>query len=162
MKDIQTDNKMSRLSRFCTAIGILIVSTMAGSCIENYGRLKHNTQVTQAFSNNQIEQNYRYFYYGRTDMPYAVVGIDRSYQMRSRVWREVDPDSEKFQKMIFWMWDDPRHYQQYFTKGADILDPKGQKVGVWYSSLRWAAIRFEKDKHIVIVPETPFLGGPER
>jgi len=45
-------------------------------------------------------QDYKYYYYGRTNMPYAIVGIDRDYHMQSRVWREVDHDTDQFKKMI--------------------------------------------------------------
>jgi hypothetical protein len=27
-----------------------------------------------------------------------------------------------------------------------MLDPKNNKIGVWYSSVHWASIKFEKDK----------------
>jgi len=144
-----------------SAFLLLLASILLTGCFENYGRLKHNMNITRAFSNNQIEQNYKYYYYGRANMPYAVVGIDRDYQLSSRIWREVDHDSEKFKEMVFWVWDDYRYYRQRsFTKGADILDPNGKKVGIWYSGLWWAAIRFEEYKRIVIMPETPFMGGP--
>jgi hypothetical protein len=96
-------------------------------------------------------------------MPYAIVGLDRAYHMRSRVWREVDRDTEKFEKMVFWLWDDIRYaYRRNFTQGAYILDPEGKKVGIWYSGLWWAAIRFEENNRVVVMPETPFLGGPTK
>jgi hypothetical protein len=78
--------------------------------------------------------------------------------MRSKMWREVEQDTEKFKEMVFWVWDDYRYSNQYnFIKGADILDPDGKKIGIWYSGLWWAAIRFEENKRIVVMPETPFM-----
>ena len=134
---------------------------LISGCFENYGRLKHNAEVSRAFQTYQVEPDYKYYYYGRTNMPYAIVGIDRTYHMQSRVWREVDHDTEKFLKMIFWTWDDIRYYWlRNFTQGAYILDPEGKRVGIWYSGLWWAAIRFEDDRRIVVMPETPFMGGP--
>ena len=161
MNQRQPQNIDSRFSQFCLKAGILLVSVMISGCFENYGRLKHNAEVSRAFQTYQVEPEYKYYYYGRTNMPYAIVGIDRTYHMRSRVWREVDHDTEKFRKMIFWTWDDIRYsYQRNFTQGAYILDPEGKRIGVWYSGLWWAAIRFEDDRRIVVMPETPFLGGP--
>jgi hypothetical protein len=158
MNHIQKKFKDGRLLRFCAAFGVLIASTMLSGCFENYGRLRHSNEVTRAFQTDQVEPDYKYYYYGRTNMPYAVVGIDREYQMSSRIWREVDRDTEKFKEMVFWVWDDYRYYNQYnFTKGADILDSDGKKVGIWYSGLWWAAIRFEENKRIVVMPETPFM-----
>ncbi|MGD9174715.1 MAG: hypothetical protein PVF29_11165 [Desulfobacterales bacterium] len=139
----------------------MLVSLLISGCFENYGRLKHNDDITRTFQTDQVEPNYKYYYYGRTNMPYAIVGIDRAYHMRSRVWREVDHDTEQFSKMVFWVWDDPRYaYQRNFTRGAYILDPAGKRVGIWYSGLRWAAVRFEDDRRIVVMPEPPLYGGP--
>lgn len=161
MNHLQSKHKDKRLLRFCAALGVLIAAAILSGCIENYGRLRHNDETTRAFQTYQVEPDYKYYYYGRTNMPYAVVGIDREYQMRSRIWREVDQDTEKFKEMVFWVWDDYRYDNQHnFTKGADILDPDGKKVGIWYSGLWWAAIRFEENKRIVVMPETPFMGGP--
>jgi len=160
MNHIQTKNKGSRLLRFCIALDVLIVSTMISGCFENYGRLKHNDEVTRAFQTYQMEPEYKYYYYGRTNMPYAIVGIDRTYHMQSRVWREVDHDTEQFKKMIFWVWDDI--FLPFSLSGAYITDPGGKKVGIWYSGIWYAAIRFEEGNRIVVMPDTPFLGGPTR
>jgi hypothetical protein len=151
-----------RFSQYFTVVALLLLSALISGCFQNYGRLKHNAAVSRNFQNYQVEPEYQYYYYGRTNMPYAIIGIDRTYHMQSRVWREVDPDTEKFQKMIFWIWDDIRYaYQRNFTRGAEILDPEGKKVGIWYSGLWWAAIRFDENNRIVVMPETPFMGGPE-
>jgi hypothetical protein len=160
MNRIQTKHKDSRLLRFCVALGVLIVATMVSGCFENYGRLKHNDEVTRAFQTYQVQSDYKYYYYGRTNMPYAIVGIDRAYHMQSRVWREVDHDTEQFKKMIFWVWDDV--YVPFYLSGAHITDPGGKKVGIWYSGIWYAAIRFEEDNRIVVMPDMPFLGGPTR
>ncbi len=149
-----------RLQRFCAALGVLIAFTVLSGCFENYGRLKHNDEVTRAFQTYQVEPNYKYYYYGRTNMPYAIVGIDRAYHMQSRVWREVDQDTEQFKKMIYWVWDDV--YVPFYLSGAYITDPGGKKVGIWYSGIWYAAIRFEENNRIVVMPDTPFLGGPTR
>jgi hypothetical protein len=93
MINLPIKNGTSHSLRFSFGILLFLASTLVSGCFENYGRLKHNTDVTRAFNNNQIEQDYKYYYYGRANMPYAVVGIDREYQMRSRIWREVDQDT---------------------------------------------------------------------
>jgi len=145
--------------RFCAAIGALVITVTLGGCFENYGRLKHNAEITHAFQNNQVAPDYQYYYYGRTNQPYAIVGIDRTYHMRSRVWRQVDHDTEQFKEMVFWVWDVGPWNSP--LSGADITDPGGKKVGIWYSSIWFAAIRFEEGNRIVIMPDTPFLhDGP--
>ena len=158
MNHIQLNFKNRRLLKICAAFGVLVASTVLSGCFENYGRLKHNNEVTRAFQTYQVEPDYKYYYYGRTNMPYAIVGIDRAYHMQSRVWREVDHDTEQFNKMIYWVWDDV--FLPFSLSGAYITDPSGEKVGVWYSGIWYAAVRFEENNRIVIMPDTPFLGGP--
>jgi hypothetical protein len=146
--------------RYSFAAAILLSSFLVLGCLQNYGRLKHNNEVTRAFQSYKVEPDYKYYYYGRTNMPYAIVGLDRAYHMRSRVWHEVDHDSEQFKKMIFWVWDDVRG--PFYLSGADITDPNGNKVGIWYSGIWYAAVRFDENNRIVIMPDTPFLGGPTK
>lgn len=160
MNHIQLNFKNRRLLKICAAFGVLVASTVLSGCFENYGRLKHNNEVTRAFQTYQVEPDYKYYYYGRTNMPYAIVGIDRAYHMQSRVWREVDHDTEQFNKMIYWVWDDV--FLPFYLSGAYITDPGGKKVGIWYSGIWYAAIRFEENNRIVVMPDTPFLGGPTR
>jgi hypothetical protein len=33
-------------------------------------------------------------------------------------------------------------------------------VGNWYSSLRFVTVKFGENNRIVLIPDTPFLGGP--
>ena len=72
---MQLNFKYGRLLKFCAAFGVLVASTMLSGCFENYGRLKHNHEVTRAFQTYQVEPDYKYYYYGRTNMPYAIVGL---------------------------------------------------------------------------------------
>ncbi|MDX1709120.1 MAG: hypothetical protein R3274_11005, partial [Desulfobacterales bacterium] len=118
--------KKSRLLRYCAMFGAFLLSAAVSGCFENYGRLKHSAEVTRAFQTYQVNPNYKYYFYGRRNLPYAIVGIDREYHMRSRVWREVESDSAEFQKMIFWVWDDNIPYTRFPRSGAHITDPSGK------------------------------------
>jgi hypothetical protein len=131
---------------------------MISGCFENYGRLKRNPEVTKAFKTNQVENDYRYYFYGRSNQPYVVVGIDREYHMESYMWREVDHTTDKFKDMIYWIWADITYYYNP-EMGADILDPGGKKVGLWYSGIWWAAIRFHEDNRIEVMPDVKMGGG---
>jgi hypothetical protein len=90
----------------------------------------------------------------------SIVGIDRAIHMQSRVWREVDYDTEQFNKMIYGVWDDV--FLPFSLRGAYIADPRGKNVGVWYSGIWYAAVRFEENNRIVIMSDTPFQGGPSK
>ena len=156
MNIIHTIDPDSRLLRLCVAIITLIIATLLNGCIENYGRLKRNPELTRVFQSYKVEPDYKYYYYGRTNSPYAIIGIDPAYHISSKVWREVDPGTEQFNKMVDWVWGD-----DYYSSisGASILSPTGEKVGIWYSGIWFVAIRFEENNRIAVMPDTPFIRG---
>ena len=137
---------------------LLLLTTLTG-CFSNYGRVKRNTEITQAFVANQVPSNYNYYYWGRTNQPYVIIGIDPDYHLQSRNWREVKPDTEQFKEMTYWVWSETFYYLNY-PRGADIVDPAGKKIGIWYSSAHWAAVKMKDDQgNIMIAPDTPWMLG---
>lgn len=133
-----------------------LLAALVTGCAGNYGRYKIDAGILQSFRDNQLPSDYRYFYYGLDTTPYAVVGVEKKYDAGSNLWREVDPNSEKFKNMIKWMWGD----YGYSPFAARIFDPSGNPVGVLYTSIREVAIKFSGDNRIVVMLNTPFLWGP--
>ena len=125
---------------------------------ENYGKLQRNQELTRSFENHSLPSEYTYYYYGRDNMPYAVMGIGSDYRLQSELWQVVDPQTGRFKEMITWIWTEPT----YTPFGAYILAPGGTRVGLWYSSITHAAINVnEAQQTIVVIPEKPFLrDGP--
>ncbi len=72
------------------------------------------------------------------------------------MWREVEPNTEKFKNLIDWIWED----YGYTPFAARIIDPSGKQAGIMYTSIREVAIKFTDDNRIVVMPNTPFLWGP--
>ncbi len=125
-------------------------------CTGTYGSLKRDAEVQQAFESNQVPMDYKYYYYGDSE-PYAIFGIESKYEIDSRAWREATPDTEDFKEMVRWIWED----YGYYKFGANILDPQGNKVGIYYSAIRETAVKFVNGNQIVVMPHTPFLWGPD-
>ena len=137
-------------------IGIVITLALTAGCTANFGRLKQDAEVQQAFESNQVPRDYKYFHYSDSE-PYVILGLEPSYVMESAMWREVSSDTEAFQEMVRWIWED----YGYYKFGADILDPTGTKVGIMYTAIRETSVKFVGDNKIVVIPNTPFLWGPE-
>ena len=156
MNHIQLKYKSRRLFRASAIFGALFAAIVLSGCIENYGRIKRNPEITQAFQSYEVEPDYKYYYYGLPSYPYAIIGIDPAYHVNSRVWREIDPETEQFRKMVFRVWDADHHSS---ITGASILSPTGEKVGLWYSSIWFVAVRFEENNRIAVMPDTPFIRG---
>lgn len=136
-------------------IFIMALALMVG-CTANFGSLKRDALIQQAFESNQVPMNYKYYYYGDSE-PYVIFGIEPKYEMDSYMWREISPDTAEFKEMTRWIWED----YGYHKFGADILDPKGVKVGIMYTAIRETSVKFVGDNRIVVMPNTPFLWGPE-
>ena len=156
MNYIELKYKCRRLFRIIAVLGVLFAATMLSGCIENYGRIKRSPELTEAFQSNKLEPDYKYYYYGLPSYPYAIIGIDPAYQLSSNIWREIDSDTEQFRKMVYRVWEDDYHSS---ISGASILSPTGEKVGIWYSSIWFVAVRFEENNRIEVMPDTPFIRG---
>jgi hypothetical protein len=138
-----------------TVMGLCVLALITG-CSGRYGNLKRDIEVQQAFESNTVPMDYKYYYYGLSET-YAIFGIDPKFEMHSRVWRETTPDTEDFKEMVRWIWED----YGYYKFGANILDPQGKKVGIYFSAIRETAVKFENDNQIMVMLHTPFLWGPE-
>ena len=148
---------IKRPSKLIAQIGIcFLLACLVAGCLGNYGRYKRDSEVFQAFNNNQVPMDYHYFYYGLGNQTIALIGVEKKYDAGSRMWREVEPDTEKFKYLTYWIWED----YGYSRFAARILDPSGNAVGVLYTSIREVAIKFTDDNRIVVMPHTPFLWGP--
>jgi hypothetical protein len=150
---IQKNSFRNKVNLFLLTLVFLITLT---GCAGSYGRIKRDAEVTNAFESNQVRSDYTYYYYGFDTRPYAIIGVNPKYDAGSKMWREVDPQSEAFKKMTFWIWE----AYDYYPYGAHILDPAGDKVGLWFSSIRIVAIKFVGENRIMVMPHTPFLYGP--
>jgi len=124
----------------------------------SYGRIKTNPDTHNAFETNQVPKNYTYYYLGRSNMPYVIVGLEPQYQLKSRLWRTVDPNSEDFRKMVEWTWSDSYNFPNT-PRGKDVIGPDGNKLGIWYSSARWAAVRMLDAGTVMIAPDSPWMLG---
>ena len=149
-------NRYKSLDNFMAIGMVIIILTLIAGCSANYGSLKQDAEVQQAFESNQVPMDYKYYYYGDSE-PYVIFGIEPKYEMDSRMWRDVSPDTAEFKEMTRWIWED----YGYIKFGADILDPNGVTVGIMYTAIRETSVKFVGDNQIVVIPNTPFLWGPE-
>ena len=149
--------KLSFESKMTALLAAFTLFSGFAGC-DNYGKLQRDQSLTKAFQNNQVDDGYIYYYLGRDNMPYAIAGIDPRYTLKSKFWQPLEPKTEKFKKMIYWIWTD----HNYAPYGAYVMGPGGEKVGIFYSSIDRVVINFDKtNKTISLIPDTPYLrGGP--
>jgi len=73
------------------------------------------------------------------------------------MWKKVSADTSELKEMARWIWED----FEYYKFGADILDPEGNKVGILYTAIRETTVKFGDNNQISIIPNSPFLWGPD-
>lgn len=124
------------------AVSVLLILT---GCTGNYGRLKANPDLTNAFTNRGALPDYNYYYCGRENLPYAVVGIDPAYQFEDRVWFKIETKEEVYKKaasVVAW--------NHIWSKGADILDPSGNRIGIWFSYYQHTTVKVGPENKVAV------------
>ena len=131
---------------FVSSVFFMIV--MSG-CFENYGRLQRDHAVAMAFENGELPHEYHYHFFGIRDQPYAVMGLEPDWTLKSRMWRTVELSTEEFKYMTKWVWEDLGYYKY----GANILDPEFEKIGIIYTASFMVAVKVDKDtKTVEVMP----------
>ena len=149
----KAQNKFQRLS---TALGIGLLIMLCSCTTSNYGKLQANPEITKIFDDNRILVDHSYYYSGLQGVPDAIIGLHTNYTLKSKLWQAID-----FNSQLLKTWVNRMAYVHLVTpRGAWILDPEGQRIGVWYSARHQTTVRVEKDNHVFIAaPAPPELRG---
>ena len=133
-------------------IFVLIMAVISG-CSGTYGRLRIDPEIRQSFLQKQMTSGYHYYYVGRKSMPYAIVGIKDGYVFSSKFWEPITPDSDQFGKLVGRLYGSDLSY----PIGAKIMDPEGNLVGFWFSTIATATVEFKPDNHVIVY--SPYRPG---
>ena len=142
---------------FMFSLGLLTLVWAVG-CSQNYGRIHWDDDITRAFETNQVEPGYNFYQYTIGMQVYAIVGFDPKLEMQSRIWRELARDSEDFKVATSRIW-----YNDYQLpvepRGAVVMNPDGEKVGVYFSSLPFVSIKFNPGNQVMVMPDLTLIRG---
>jgi len=145
------------ITRVNLAVAAAVAMLISACSLANLGWLRNSEEVGRGFATLQVSPNYRYWYLYLENSPYAVVGLNREYRIEDISWTEVKPGSETFQKVVGLVQSFPVPGSR--TYGAYILDAKGERIGVWYSSMS-AGISIDPDTKVVFITTgTPWMVG---
>ena len=140
----------------------MLLATIFGCSASKYGKLTPEKDVKQAFESYQILPDHKYYFRGVYSRPTVIVGINQNYTMNLKMWVPIDAESKDFKILI-----DRVSLQgmgnQIEPWGLIILDQEGNKVGIWYSALRAAAVEVNENRQIVkLYPITQVAIGEQR
>jgi hypothetical protein len=146
------------ISPVSTAIAIEFPSLKSlGLPSFKYGKLKRDPEINRKFKTYKILPDHRYYISGRANIPYAIIGIKKIYELRPGLWQEINLTTPLLRGWVTQM-DNIYGYPPY---GSAILDDNGKQIGIWYSSKQWTTVIIEEKNEIaVLAPEIPgFRGG---
>lgn len=142
---ISKPNRLLINSRVAAFIIIAVLMVMVAGCTKNYGRFAKSSEVDLAFRHGDYQPDYQYFYAGRNTRPYVIIGIDRGYTVPSRYWIPFEPELEQLRKMAGNIYGNYR----YYPTGYYILDPDGNIIGVWFSSVNEYSVSVDQQNRTV-------------
>ena len=114
---------------------VACLNTMActGQLFRNYGRINLNSETTRAFESYSVNTDFRYYISGSDSYPNAIIGLHRDYRIDTQtLWKEVEMTPKVMQNIVRSMKEKASAHQR-FLYGFELVDPKDQPIGVWYS-----------------------------
>lgn len=126
----------------------LVMLLFLSGCTGSFGKIQLNQSLSSSYKDTLQIEEFNYYYCGRSGLPYAVIGIDKKYKFNDRVWHKINTLDDLLLK-IDNLADTPKNY--YKMTVADILDPTGNKIGVWFSYFHHTVVTINQDKKIIDV-----------
>ena len=146
------DKQIARLfySRlFLIGFTAVFMSTML-ACTQNYGRLISSSEVTAKFKRFEVDENLNYFLFGQQVNPTAIIGLNKDYTLESDLWQRLDFDTISLQSLV----DRMAGGNSTNRSGSFILDPDGNRIGVWFAGGGGATIKMAGEKRIAYISPT--------
>ena len=138
------------------AICLSLCFSLYACSTPNYGNLQPGSEITKIFENNRFLSDHLYYFSGLQGVPDAIIAVHPNYSLQSRNWQQVDLTASTLKTWAFRM----TSIQLIKPQGAWILDPDGNRIGIWFAAQRHTVVRLESDNRIVVVPpKQPDLKG---
>jgi len=139
-------NRLRIDARTALRAALAVLLLLLVGCAQNYGHFLKNETVYQDFRKGERQSGYQYYYQGRITMPYAIIGIDKSYAvLPPRYWIAFEPTRTQLQDMS------GNIYGNYRSRpyGSHITGPDGKILGVWYAILIDRNVRVDQENRTV-------------
>ena len=136
---------------------VLLIITLAGcASSDKFASMRGADEVTQMFLDGSKLPDHTYYYAGTPGNPHALLALDSTYTLTSSFWRRFDYNQQSISKWAVAM----RNIYASIPRGAWILDPNGNRIGAWYSSVSRLTIRIAEGNEIrVTAPARPRIRG---
>ena len=124
-------------------------------CSGNYGNIQRSREAGRSFENFQVYDDHNYYFSGPANSPYAIIGIQKDYVLKTRLWKRVDLTPEKLKS---WLNLGMQGTLGFPPAGGYILGPDREKIGIWYSIFNGTVVKMENDNIVVVHPPASYPG----
>lgn len=128
--------------------GLLMLAPFLSGCTGTWGSLRSSPDLLSGIESRSLDPAFAYYYCGRDNLPYAVVGIDKAYTFGSKFWFRIETMEEVYKKIDHLADLEPHQYRRY---AKDILAPDGRKVGSYFSYYFATGVSVDESTRTVIV-----------
>ena len=139
MKRIAPNRKKIEKITILSVLFLVAILTTLSGCAATAGikssGVVHSQEATDIWHSYEVLPNYNYYISGAESRPWYIIGIDDKYHLTSKNWKPVDLTPEMLNKWINYY--RPRVGYDLKVYGSFILDPDGERVGLWYSMRTW-------------------------
>jgi hypothetical protein len=137
------------LGRWITASLVSLFFLIPAGCgVHTAGHMKHRPELMDQYREKTLPDQYSYFYCGREDLPYAVVGIDPAYSFETKFWFPIKFGAHLYDKIDHLSNLEPGQNKKY---ARDILGPAGNIIGVWFSFYHSTGVIVDDANHTIKV-----------
>ncbi len=133
--------------KFCLILGVFFLPAGCG-WFNTFGHMAHSPVLMEQYREKQLPNQLIYFYCGRENLPYAVVGIDPGYTFISKFWFPVESGIDLYTKIDHLSNLEPSQDRLY---AKTITGPSGNAVGVWFSFYHSTGVVVDDTNHTVKV-----------
>lgn len=139
------------IKKFVLPFGIIILCAFAfappgyAGFFDNYAKFKRIPEMRNRYVDKETLPDYNYYYTGRSNLPYAVIGVDPGYEINSRFWNKIETKDMVTEKVGELM---PVH--PYDMNTARILDKDGKQIGIWFSYYPGTVVKLGQGRSLIV------------
>ncbi|MFP4477760.1 MAG: hypothetical protein ACLFOY_19545 [Desulfatibacillaceae bacterium] len=114
------------------------------------GELQRSSEVSDAFYNYQPMEGYTYYLFGSTSRPDAIIGIREGWTLKTTLWDRFEATPETLRDKVGFM--APRNEFPGSPWGSWILDQRGDRIGIWFSTQDYTTIQIVGHRTVKVYP----------
>lgn len=136
------------------ALAIFSIHIFSSVSFAENGRIHLNKKVKEAIEAYKYNPAYDYYFANSENVPCAVIGIRKGYDIGDVLWNKAIPGTDQFKKVIELVKRFPMGSGPAF--GGLIVDSQGNTIGEYYSTAG-AGVNVNSDTKSIMV--TVFMAG---